>query len=51
MNPLASNEFLLPIEREGIKTYVWELFGAQVLIEVFDDGKVLVNGDQVVTKK
>lgn len=37
----------LDLERPGIKTYVWEIAGARILIEVYESGEVRVNQSPV----
>lgn len=37
----------LALSRPGLTTYVWQICGADILIEVADDGQVRVNGEIV----
>ena len=52
---MADNDNILPLESPGVKRYIWDINGNQILIEVFDDGRILVNQSPVelaeVTKK
>jgi hypothetical protein len=40
----------LSLAREGVITYIWKMGYGDILIEVYTDGHVAVNGDQVQTK-
>jgi hypothetical protein len=37
----------LPLETPGVKRQVFVAGGVEILIEVFEDGRVRVNGDEV----
>ena len=37
----------LALSRPGLTTYIWQICGADILIEVADDGQVRVNGEAV----
>lgn len=38
---------VLDLQRDGVTVYLWRLPYAEILIEVFDDGTVAVNGERV----
>ena len=38
---------ILPLETPGVLRYIWIIGDTEILMERFDDGRVLVNGDLV----
>jgi hypothetical protein len=48
LGPRTQNERCLPLEREGVQTYVWQSAFGAMLIEV-RDGATFVNGQRVVS--
>jgi hypothetical protein len=48
LGPPTQSEPCLPLEREGVQTYVWQSAFGAMLIEV-RDGATFVNGERVVS--
>ena len=40
----------LSLAREGVTSYIWKMGYGDILIEVYTDGHVAVNGEQVQIK-
>jgi len=48
LGPHPADEPSLPLEREGVQSYVWESAFGAILIEI-RDGVTYVNGERVVS--
>lgn len=48
LSPQTEDELSVPLEREGVQTYIWQSAFGAMLIEV-RDGATFVNGERVVS--